>query len=97
VPAPPILAALVQSWRGLADSAAADRLAGAHTRLLALAASLATGEPVDLQHNLPVGGHAHARRVIEAMAIATGSGELFEVTPTPKLGEILAFQESLAN
>ena len=33
-------------------------------------------KPVDLAANVGVGGYAHARRVIDAMAIATGYGEM---------------------
>jgi len=90
----PGLAAFVR-WKELPGSKAADRLGGADQRLLALAVSLATGEPVDLAANLSVGGHAYARRVIEAVAIATGYGEHYEITPTAKLDRLIAERDAL--
>lgn len=58
----PVLAAFVRDWTALHQSPAAERLSGAHDRMLALAVSLATGEPVDLAGTVGVGGHAHARQ-----------------------------------
>lgn len=88
-------AAFVRDWAALPDSRAADRIGGGDQRMLALAVSLATGGPVDLAANVGVGGHAHARRVIEAIAIATGYGEMYAVTPTAKLDEMLAARDAL--
>jgi len=88
-------AAFVRDWKALPASRAADRIGSGDARMLALAVGLATGEPVDLRENVAVGGHAHARRVIEAIAIATGYGEMFTVTPTPKLDELLAARDAL--
>ncbi|WP_047891181.1 hypothetical protein [Micromonospora sp. RV43] len=88
-------AAFVRDWKTLPDSPAADRLASGDQRLIALAVSLATGEPVDLRDNASVGGHAYARRVIEAIAIATGYAEHYEITPTAKLHEMLAARDAL--
>jgi hypothetical protein len=93
----PVLAAFVKNWKVLPGSAAADRLGGGDQRLLALAVSLAGGEPVDLSTNLSVGGYAHARRVIEAVAIATGYGEHYEITPTAKLDQLIAERDALLN
>jgi hypothetical protein len=93
----PALAAYVKDWKSLPDSPAADRLGGGDQRLLALAVSLAVGEPVDLSANLSVGGYAHARRVIEAMAIATGYHEHYEIRPTAKLDQLIAEREALLN
>jgi hypothetical protein len=86
------VAAFVRDWKALPDTRG---LGSGSQRLLALAASLATGDPVDLSANVCVGGHAHARRVIEAIAIATGYGEMYEVRPTTKLDEMLAAQDAL--
>jgi hypothetical protein len=93
----PALAAFVKDWKSLPDSPAADRLGGGDQRLLALAVSLAAGEPVDLSANLSVGGYAHARRVIEAMAIATGYSEHYEIRPTAKLDQMIADRDALLN
>jgi hypothetical protein len=93
----PALAAYVKDWKALPGSAAADRLGGGDQRLLALAVSLAVGEPVDLSANLSVGGYAHARRVIEAMAIATGYSEHYEIRPTARLDQMIAEREALLN
>jgi hypothetical protein len=90
----PALGAFVRDWAGLPSSAAAARLSGGPARLLALAISLATGQPVDLRENIAPGGHAHIRRVLEAVIIAAADG-LYEVAPTPKLDEVLAFHQSM--
>lgn len=86
------VAAFVRDWKALPDTRG---LGSGSQRLLALAASLATRDPVDLSANVCVGGHAHARRVIEAIAIATGYGEMYEIRPTTKLDEMLAAQDAL--
>jgi len=88
----PTLAAFVRDWKALPT---VPHLGSAGRRLLALAASLATGEPVDLAENVSGLGHAHARRVIEALAIATGHGGMYAVTPTPALDELLAHRDAL--
>ncbi len=88
----PIIAAFVRDWRVLPSVSPLGSAAG---RLLALAAGLATGELVDLAESLSGLGHAHARRVIEAVAIATGYGEMFTVAPTEKLDELLAARDAL--
>jgi hypothetical protein len=86
----PVLAAFVRDWAILAEGPAISYRTGGDARMLALAASLASGQRVDLRDNVGVGGHAHARRVIEAFAIATGVADLYAVTPTPALEERLA-------
>ncbi|WP_328384489.1 hypothetical protein OHQ88_33740 (plasmid) [Micromonospora zamorensis] len=88
-------AAFVRDWRALPTSAAADRLASGDQRLIALAVSLATGEPVSLAANLAAGGHAYARRIIEAIAIATGYAEHYQINPTAKLHELLTARDAL--
>jgi hypothetical protein len=88
----PTLAAFVRDWKELRT---ASHLGSACQRLLTLAASLATGEPVDFAENVSGLGHAHARRVIEAIAIATGQGEMYAITPTPALDEMLARRDAL--
>ena len=91
----PGLAAYVRDGKSLPASPAAARLSGSDRQLLALAVSLAVGEPVDLAANLGVGGYAHARRVIEAIAIATGYGEHYQITATPALEQLLAERDTL--
>jgi hypothetical protein len=91
----PVLAAFVKDWKVLPGSKAADRLGGGDQRLLALAVSLAGAESVDLSVNLAVGGYAYARRVIEAMAIATGYSEHYEIKPTAKLDQLIAERDAL--
>jgi hypothetical protein len=92
-----VLAAFVRDWAALAEGPAISYRTGGDARMLALAASLASGQPVDLAANVGVGGHAHARRVIEAFAIATGTAELYAITPTPALHEPLAQFDALFN
>jgi len=89
------LAAFVTDWTALPSSPVAHRLGSGDARLLALAVSLAENQPVDLRTNITVGGHVHARRVIEAMAIATGYGEHYQITPTAALDELLAARDAL--
>ena len=88
-------AAFVKDWTGLPDNEAATRLPGGDTRLLALAVSMAAGTPVNLRENLAGFGHAHMRRVIEAVAIATGGDEFYNVAATPALDEMLAARDAL--
>jgi hypothetical protein len=80
----PVPAAFVRDWNVLRTG---PHLGSAGRRLLALAASLAVGEQVGLAENLSGLGNAHARRVIEAIAIATGHGEMYAITATPALAE----------
>lgn len=70
----PVLAAFVRDWSGLTSDRVSGRMGSAGQRLLALAASLAVGEPINVRENVVGLGHAHARRVVEAFAIATGAG-----------------------
>jgi hypothetical protein len=48
--------------------------------MVTLAVSLAGGQSIDLAANVAVSGPAHARRVIEAIAIATGYDNTWAVT-----------------
>ena len=94
-PDAPATAAYVKDWRQVSSLAFARRWGSGAEDLVALAVSLATGDPVDLRAAVPSGGYAHARRVIEAMAIATGQGEHYEITPTEKLAQLLAERDAL--
>lgn len=86
-------ALFIRDWKRLAAFAAGARLHSGAQRLIDLAVSLGGGVPVNLADAVNIGGHAHARRVIEAVAIATGYGEMFAVVPTPALDEMLAEQQ----
>lgn len=86
----PVWVAHVRSWPALATRQRSSRMSSGTHRLLTLAVSLATGTAVNLRDAVQVGGHAHTRRVVEAMAIATGADEYYAITPTPALDEMLA-------
>jgi hypothetical protein len=73
----------VSDWPALLDFAATAGVSDSDRRMVTLAVSLASGQPVDLAANVAVGGPAHARRVIEAIAIATGYGDRWAVTEKP--------------
>jgi hypothetical protein len=90
-----VSAAFVRDWTALPTAPTARYLGGGDHRLLALAISMATGEPVDLYQNLSGFGHAHMRRVTEAVAIATGGAEFYTVTATPALDEVLTRRDAL--
>lgn len=94
-PDTPATAAYVRDWGQIESIAIARRWGTGGERLVALAVSLATGEPVDLRDTVPTGGHAHARRVIEAMAIATGYDLMYAITPTATLDRMLAENDAL--
>lgn len=93
----PVTAAFVTDWPAVESMAAARRWGSGTQRLVALAVSLATGAPIDLRDTVPAGGHAHARRVIEAMAVATGYAEVYAITPTVKLDQMIAERDALFN
>lgn len=82
-------------WGGLIDQTRPAHISGGGRRLLDLAVSMASGAPVDLRDALAGAGHAHARRIIEAVAIATGGDEFYTVTPTPALDAVLDFHREI--
>lgn len=88
-------AAFVRDWKALPTGPTAHYMGRGDHRLLALAVSLATGEPVDLAENLVGFGHAHARRAIEAVAIATGAAHLYQVTGTTELDTLIAHHDAM--
>jgi len=96
-PEAPVTAAFIRDWRQVSAIARQRRWGTGAENLVALAVSLATGDPVDLRAAAPSGGHAHARRVIEAMAIATGHAAHYEITPTAKLDHLIAERDALLN
>jgi hypothetical protein len=77
----------VTDWAAVVDFAAAADVPDRDRQLIAVAASLAGGPPVALEAAVSFfGDQAAARRVIEAVAIATGHGDRWELTerPAPK-------------
>ena len=72
-------AAFVRDWKRLPKAPTAHYMGSADHRLLALAVSLAAGQPVDLRDKVVGLGSAHARRVVEAFAIAAGVAHLYAV------------------
>jgi hypothetical protein len=69
--------ASVDVWNALGD---VYHLPSSTGRLLAIAASLAVGSRVDLRDACSGLGHAHARRVTEAILIATGADDRYTLT-----------------
>lgn len=84
-------------WARLLDATRAAHISSTVRRLLDLAVSMAAGVPVDLREALPSLGHAHARRVVEAVAMATDVTEFYTLgfAPTPKLAEREAFHAEM--
>jgi hypothetical protein len=89
--------ARIRDW----DQLIADpdlRLSGTEERFLAIAASFAAGRPADLSAVVTNSlGWAHARRVAEAVLIATGTTALLAIGDTAKLGDLKALHETLSN
>lgn len=89
-----LLLARVRDWAVLL----LDRrmyLTGGGRRLLELAGSLATGRPVDLSSQLTDLGHAHGRRVVEAVIIASGLSGFYHLTEGLKFIQMRQFQQEL--
>ncbi|MET8526304.1 hypothetical protein [Micromonospora sp. NPDC005172] len=80
-----IQVAVIRDWPALLALPAVEHLSDDDRRLLALAGSLATGQPVDLATNAAVKGHEHAAKVAEAMVIAAGYHMKYEVKATERL------------
>lgn len=88
-------AAWITDWAAMGRLENLGHLGGGEERLVRLAASMAHGTSVGLQAVLSSLGHAHARRVLEAVAICTGVDEKYEITPTAALLESQRFEEEL--
>ncbi|PZG24068.1 hypothetical protein C1I95_01615 [Micromonospora craterilacus] len=74
----------VTDWAAVVGFAAAADVPDRDRQMIAVAASLAGGPPVGLEAAVSfVDDPAAARRVIEAIAIATGHGDRWEVTERP--------------
>jgi len=76
---------VIRDWAALFALSAVANLSEDDRRLLALADSLMTGQPVDLASNVAVSEHGHALRIMEAMVIATGYHTKYDLTPTARL------------
>lgn len=81
-------------WRKLPEAVEAFRLDSAKDRLLQLAVSYATGEPVDLREVTGL-GTAHAKAAIEAAIIAQGMTGFFLLSDGPELERMRTFQAEL--
>ncbi|GLY24144.1 hypothetical protein [Micromonospora sp. NBRC 101691] len=76
-----VLMGWVTDWAAVIDFAAAAGVPDRDRQMIAVAASLDGGPPVSLESAVVfVGDPAAARRVIEAVAIATGHGDRWELT-----------------
>ncbi|MFG1916749.1 hypothetical protein [Micromonospora sp. NPDC048898] len=74
----------VTDWAAVVEFAAAADVPDRDRQLVAVAASLAGGPPVGLDAALSfVDDPAAARRVIEAIVIATGHGDRWQLTESP--------------
>lgn len=94
-PDAPVTAAFVRDWPAVESLAIARRWGRGGESLITLAVSLAAGTAVDLRDVLPGLGSAHARRVIEAVVIATGTAHLYEISGTAELDKLIADREAL--
>ncbi|MBC7301048.1 MAG: hypothetical protein H5T78_08840 [Nocardia sp.] len=77
--------AWIRDWHRLGRLEDIGYLHGGAERLVRLAASMAHGVPVNLSATLSGLGHAHARRVLEAVAICAEVDEFYSITETPAL------------
>ena len=72
-------------------------LTGTERRFLEVAASFACGRPVSLMAQVTNElGWAHARRLMEAILLATGTEELLAIDDTARLGELRDLHASLS-
>jgi hypothetical protein len=83
------LIAVVRDWDKLLTSNTVY-FTGGDLRLAEIAASYAEGRPVDLRESGNGLGTAHARRLVEAVAIGAGMGEFLTITDSPALLEMRA-------
>ena len=88
------LIAVVRDWDKLLNSGTVY-LSGGDARLIEIAASYATGRPVDLRQHGHGLGTAHARRLVEAVTIGAGMDEFLTIADSPALAEMRANNEAL--
>ena len=91
-----VLGAWVRDWGALLGDDSGVYLTGSDRRMLEIAASYAAGRPVDLREHGHGLGTAHARRLVEAVAIGAGMDEYLSIADTPALGVMRARQADLA-
>lgn len=85
--------ALIGNWAALLK---ARRLSSTEYRFLLLAASLATGRKISLDEALANMGHAHARRICEAILIRCGAAGLYTLGTTGELARLNARNAALS-
>lgn len=88
------LIAVVRDWDKLLNSGTVY-LTGGDARMVEIAASYAAGRPVDLREHGNGLGTAHARRLVEAVAIGAGMGEFLTIADSPALLEMRAKNDAL--
>jgi hypothetical protein len=88
------LIAVVRDWDKLLTSNTV-RFTGGDLRLTEVAASYAADRPVDLREHGNGLGTAHARRLVEAVAIGAGMGEYLTIADSPALAEMRARNDAL--
>jgi hypothetical protein len=88
------LIAVVRDWDKLLTSNTVY-FTGGDLRMTEIAASYASGRPVDLREHGNGLGTAHARRLVEAVAIGTGMGEFLTIADSPALLKMRARNDAL--
>ena len=88
------LIAVVRDWDKLLTSNTV-RFTGGDLRMAEIAASYAAGRPVDLREHGNGLGTAHARRLVEAVAIGAGMGEFLTIADSPALLEMRSRNDAL--
>lgn len=90
------LIAVVRDWDALLNSHTVY-FTGGDARMVEIAASYATGRPVNLREHANGLGTAHARRLVEAVAIGAGMGEYLTIADSPTLVEMRARNDAMFN
>ena len=88
------LIAVVRDWDKLLTSNTVY-FTGGDLRMTEIAASYAAGRPVDLREHGNGLGTAHARRLVEAVAIGAGMGEYLTIADSPARTEMRARNDAL--
>jgi hypothetical protein len=88
------LIAVVRDWDKLLTGNTV-RFTGGDLRMTEVAASYAAGRPVDLREHASGLGTAHARRLVEAVAIGAGMGEYLTISDSPALAAMRAGNDAL--
>lgn len=88
------LIAVVRDWDRLLTSNTV-LFTGGDLRMTEIAASYSSGRPVDLREQAVGLGTAHARRLVEAVAIGAGMGEYLTISDSAALSEMRARNDAL--